>query len=303
MKNKINKELGKGIKALIRDNLGSENDPFNVILSIDKIIPNKNNPRKNFDKKKLEELKQSIFQHGILQPLVVRKIDNNKYELIAGGRRLEAMTQLFKEHNELRFKEAPVFVRKVEKEVEMTELALIENLQRSDLNPIEEALAYHELKHNYNMSDEEIASRIGKSRSTVSNMIRLLSFNKTKQGKVIVDALEKFNVTVGQVRPLLDMSPNIQKALFRMIQDRGMSSRQVEREVKRYKDLGLSKIQKKSQNQVDWDKQAAIYIKNLSKYLDTTVSIRKNKNGIGKVIINYQSEEELAQIIKNKILK
>jgi ParB family chromosome partitioning protein len=303
MKNKINKELGKGIKALIRDNMASENDSSNVILSINKIIPNKKNPRKNFDKQKLEELKQSIFQHGILQPLVVRKIDKKKYELIAGGRRFEAITQLFKEHNELRFKEVPVFVRKVENEVEMTELALIENLQRSDLNPIEEALAYHELKENYNMSNEEIASRIGKSRSTVSNMIRLLSFNKTKEGKVIVDALEKFNVTVGQVRPLLDMSPNIQKALFRKIQNIGMSSRQVEREVKKYKDLGLSQIQKKSQIKDEWDEQAAIYILKLSKYLETSVSIRKNKNGIGKVIINYQSEQELAQIIKNKILK
>ena len=303
MKNKINKELGKGIKALIRDNLGSENDSSNATISIDKIIPNKRNPRKIFNKEKLDELKQSIFQHGILQPLVVRKIDNNKYELIAGGRRFRAISQLFKEHNELRFKEVPAYIRQVESEVEMTELALIENLQRSDLNPIEEAVAYYELKENYSMSNEEIANRIGKSRSTISNMIRLLSFNKTKEGKVIIDALEKFNVTVGQVRPLLDMSPNIQKALFRKIQDRGMSSRQVEKEVKKYKDLELSQIQKKSQNKDDWHEQVAIYVMNLSKYLETSVSIRKNKNGIGKVIISYQDEEELAQIIKNKILK
>ena len=303
MKNKNNKELGKGIKALIRDDLISENDSSNAMISIDQIIPNKRNPRKNFDKEKLEELKQSIFQHGILQPLVVRKIDNNKYELIAGGRRFKAITQLFKEHNESRFKEIPAFVRDVKSEVEMTELALIENLQRSDLNPIEEARAYYELKENYNMSNDEIANRIGKGRSTISNMIRLLSFNKTKQGKLIIDALEKLKVTVGQVRPLLDMSPNIQKALFKKIQDRGMSSRQVEKEVKKYKDLVSSQIQKKSQKNQNWDEVAAIYIMNLSKYLETSISIRKNKNGTGRVIIDYQSDEELAQIINNKILK
>ena len=134
-------------------------------------------------------------------------------------------------------------------------------------------------------------------------MIRLLSFNKTKQGKLIIDALEKLKVTVGQVRPLLDMSPNIQKALFKKIQDRGMSSRQVEKEVKKYKDLVSSQIQKKSQKNQNWDEVAAIYIMNLSKYLETSISIRKNKNGTGRVVIDYQSDEELAQIINNKILK
>ena len=188
--NNKNKELGRGIKALIREDLSLDNDSSNIMISIEKIVPNKKNPRKIFDKKKLENLKQSIFQHGILQPLIVRKIGDNKYELIAGGRRFEAITQLFKEHNDLKFKEIPVFVRDVKKEVEMTELALIENLQRADLNPIEEAMAYHELKQSYSMSDKEIADRIGKSRSTISNMIRLLSFNKTEEGKVIVDALK-----------------------------------------------------------------------------------------------------------------
>ena len=301
--NNKNKELGKGIKALIRDDISSGNDISNVMVSIEKIIPNKKNPRKNFNKEKLEELKQSIFQHGILQPLIIRRVEDDKYEVIAGGRRFEAITQLFKEHKDLRFKEIPVFIKDVNSEEEIMELALIENLQRDDLNPIEEAMAYYELKENHNMNDKEIASRIGKSRSTISNMIRLLSFNKSKEGKVIVEALKNSKVTIGQVRPLLDLNPKIQKFLFKKIQDRDMSARQVEREAKKYKDLGASKVQVKNQSSEDWEELVAIYIMNLSKHLETSINITKNKNGSGKITIDYRHEEELAQIIKNKILK
>jgi len=301
--NNKNKELGKGIKALIREDISLGDAPSNIMMSIEKVIPNRKNPRKNFNKEKLEELKQSILQHGILQPLVVRKIEDDKYELIAGGRRFEAITQLFKEYKDLKFKEIPVFVKDVNSEKEMMELALIENLQRDDLNPIEEAMAYHELKENHNMSDKEIANHIGKSRSTISNMIRLLSFNKTEEGKVIVDALKNSKVTIGQVRPLLDLNPKIQKSIFKKIQDRNMSARQVEKEAKRYKDLGASKIQRKNQNSEDYEELIAIYIVNLSRYLETSINITKNKNGKGKITIDYQNEEELAQIIKNKILK
>jgi len=301
--NNKNKELGKGIKALIREDISLGDASSNIMMSIEKVIPNRKNPRKNFNKEKLEELKQSILQHGILQPLVVRKIEDDKYELIAGGRRFEAITQLFKEYKDLKFKEIPVFIKNVNSEEEMMELALIENLQRDDLNPIEEAMAYHELKENHNMSDKEIANHIGKSRSTISNMIRLLSFNKTEEGKVIVDALKNSKVTIGQVRPLLDLNPKIQKSIFKKIQDRNMSARQVEKEAKRYKDLGASKIQRKNQNSEDYEELIAIYIVNLSRYLETSINITKNKNGKGKITIDYQNEEELAQIIKNKILK
>lgn len=301
--NNKNKELGKGIKALIRDDISLGNDISNVMVSIEKIIPNKKNPRKNFNKEKLEELKQSIFQHGILQPLIVRRVEDDKYEVIAGGRRFEAITQLFKEHKDLRFKEIPVFIKDVNSEEEIMELALIENLQRDDLNPIEEAMAYYELKENHNMNDKEIANRIGKSRSTISNMIRLLSFNKSEEGKVIVEALKNSKVTIGQVRPLLDLNPKIQKFLFKKVQDRDMSARQVEREAKKYKDLGASKVQIKNQSSEDWEELVAIYIANLSKHLETSINITKNKNGSGKITIDYRHEEELAQIIKNKILK
>ena len=120
---------------------------------------------------------------------------------------------------------------------------------------------------------------------------------------MITDALKNLKVTIGQVRPLLDLNPKIQKALFKKIQDREMSSRQVEKEVKKYKNLDISKIQKKTQNSEDWEELVAIYTIKLSKYLETPIDIRKNKNGKGKIIIDYQDEEELSQIIKNKILK
>ena len=201
---------------------------------ISKIITNKKNPRKIFDKNQLEELKESIYQHGILQPLTVREIEDGKYELIAGGRRFEAMLQLSKEYADDRFTKVPIFVKAIESDSLMTELALIENLQRSNLNPIEEAIAFNDLKTNYSMSDQQIADSIGKSRSSISNSIRLLNFNQSKSGQIIIEALKKSEVTVGQVRPLIDLKPATQASIFKKIKSKNLSARQVEKEVKKY---------------------------------------------------------------------
>ena len=303
-KTKSNQELGRGIEALIRDNSTEKEKNLNLLIDINKIIPNKKNPRKNFNKEKLEELKESIYQHGILQPLTVREIAEDSYELIAGGRRYEAMLQLSKEYEDSRFKQVPVFVREVESESLMTELALIENLQRSNLNPIEEAVAYLELKSNYSMSDQQIADSIGKSRSAISNAIRLLNFNGSDSGKSIIDSLKKSEVTVGQVRPLIDLKPATQLAIFKKIKSKNLTARQVEKEVKKYKNLITEPpVQDSIHNTDDWEQLVGIYKINLSNHLSTSVEIKKNQNGKGRIIIHYQNEDELADIIKNKILK
>lgn len=305
MKDKMNKkqELGKGIEALIRSNSTDEKQGLDIFINIDKIIPNKKNPRKNFNKEKLEELKESIYQHGIIQPLTVRKINNNQYELIAGGRRFEAIIQLAKEYDDERFKKIPVFIKNVKSESEMTELALIENLQRIDLNPIEEAIAYSDLKINYNMSDQQIADSISKSRSTITNTIRLLNFNDSDEGKIIVEALKNGDVTAGQVRPLLDLKPKTQKKLFQRIKSKKLSARQVEKEVKKYKNLIKTAVGDNQYESDDWEQLLGIYKMNLSNYLQTSVEIKKNKNGKGKIIVDYQDEDNLEDIIKNKILR
>tara|TARA_Y100000996_G_scaffold127902_2_gene97016 strand:+ start:4481 stop:5401 length:921 start_codon:yes stop_codon:yes gene_type:complete len=306
MKNKTNssQHLGKGIEALIRDNSTESKDNANLFIELNKIIPNKKNPRKNFNKVKLEELKESIYQHGILQPLTVRKIEENKYELIAGGRRYEAMLQLSKEYEDERFKQVPIFIKTIESESLMTELALIENLQRSDLNPIEEALAYFDLKSSYSMSDQQIADSVSKSRSSISNSIRLLKFQESDSGKLIIDALKKLEVTVGQVRPLIDLKPATQAAIFKKIKSKNLTARQIEKEVKKYKDLKPEMVNvNNSYNSDDWEQLVGIYKINLSNHLSTSVDIKRNQSGKGQIVVHYQNEDELADIIKNKILK
>jgi len=302
-KTKSNQELGRGIEALIRDNSTQKGEDANLLIDISKIIPNKKNPRKNFNKEKLEELKESIYQHGILQPLTVRKIDDDSYELIAGGRRYEAMLQLSQEYEDNRFKQVPVFIKSIESESLMTELALIENLQRANLNPIEEATAYFDLKTNYSMSDQQIADSIGKSRSSISNSIRLLNFNDSESGKFIIEALKKSEVTVGQVRPLIDLKAATQLSIFKKIKSKNLTARQVEKEVKKYKNLQPESPSQDNFDNDDWEQLVGIYKINLSNHLSTSIDIHRNKNGKGRIIVHYQNEDELADIIKNKILK
>jgi len=302
-KTKSNQQLGRGIEALIRDNSTQKGENTNLLIDISKIIPNKKNPRKNFNKEKLEELKESIYQHGILQPLTVRKIDDDSYELIAGGRRYEAMLQLSQEYEDNRFKQVPVFIKSIDSESLMTELALIENLQRANLNPIEEATAYLDLKTNYSMSDQQIADSIGKSRSSISNSIRLLNFNDSESGKIIIEALKKSEVTVGQVRPLIDLKAATQLSIFKKIKSKNLTARQVEKEVKKYKNLKPESPSQDNFDNDDWEQLVGIYKINLSNHLSTSIDIHRNKNGKGRIIVHYQNEDELADIIKNKILK
>ena len=299
-----NQELGRGIEALIRNTSTNKDSESNRFINIDKIIRNKKNPRKNFDKNKLEELKESIYQHGILQPLTVREIEEGKYELIAGGRRFEAMLQLSKEYSDDRFTKVPIFVKAIESDSLMTELALIENLQRSNLNPIEEAMAFNDLKTNYSMSDQQIADSIGRSRSAIANSIRLLNFNQSESGQIIIEALKNLEVTVGQVRPLIDLKPATQAAIFKKIKSKNLSARQIEKEVKKHKTINPENpIQNNIENTDDWEQLVGIYKINLSNYLSTSIEITKNQNGKGKIIVHYQDEDNLTDIIKNKILR
>ena len=305
---KKNQELGKGIEALIRNSSTDKEEMTNLFVDISKIIPNKKNPRQKMNKEKLEELKESIYQHGILQPLTVRKIEDDKYELFAGGRRFEAMSQLAQEYDDKRFNKVPVFIKNISAESAMTELALIENLQRSNLNPIEEAVAYLDLKNSYSMSDQQIADSIGKSRSNVANTMRLLNFKNSDAGHLIIEALESGEVTVGQVRPLLDLKSGTQLAIFKKIKAHKLSARQVEAEVKKYKSINnpdnKDLLKQPNQNDInDWEQLIGIYKINLSNHLQTPINITKNQNGRGKIVIHYENEDNLADIIKNKILK
>ena len=299
-----NKELGKGIEALIKTYSSKDTD---LILSVtlNKIIPNKNNPREYFDEIELGKLKDSIFKHGILQALTVREIDNDKYELIAGGRRFEAISQLYKEYKDEKFSSVPVFVKNINSESQMTELALIENIQRSNLNPIEEAFAYSKLKINYKMNDQQIADSVGKSRSGIANTIRLLNFLKDlKTGKIIVDALQKKIITAGHARPLLDLKPDARLEVFNKIIKNKLSVRMVEKEVNKYKKIKDFNLKADNNESLeDLDQLIGIYTTSLSKHFETRININTNKNGNGKIVIHFQDSDNLKDIIENKILK
>jgi len=200
--------LGKGLDALFVDN--DTKDSGNMMLRLSSIEPNKEQPRKQFDEDALMELADSIRQHGVIQPLLVRPLDNGMYQLVAGERRWRAsrMAGLM---------EVPVVIRDLS-DHEAMEIALIENLQRKDLNVIEEALGYQQLMEKYSMTQEKVAERVGKSRPAVANALRLLNLPEQ-----VIDMLKSGEVTAGHARALLklddeeeiiDIAKKIQKGRY-----------------------------------------------------------------------------------------
>jgi len=249
---------------------------------IDAVSPNPHQPRSNFDDSKLQELADSIKEHGILQPLVVSRKDDSSYELIAGERRLEAgkIAGLTK---------VPVVIRQATEQNKM-ELSLIENVQRHDLNVVEEAKAYKKLQDTFALTQEEIADRVGKSRSAVANVLRLLNLPVEIQ-----KALAEDKITEGHARTILAISnQEKQRALFELILSEQLNVRQAEEKVRevtvkthprRLKSLD-PEIQQKEQE--------------LSESLGTKVKIKKNKKGSGQMVIDFYSSEEFSALV-NKL--
>ena len=283
---KKNQELGKGIEALIRNSSTDKEEMTNLFVDISKIIPNKKNPRQKMNKEKLEELKESIYQHGILQPLTVRKSEDDKYELIAGGRRFEAMSQLAQEYDDKRFNKVPVFIKNISAESAMTELALIENLQRSNLNPIEEAEAYALLKSKHNLTQQEISKNVGKSRSVIANSLRLLNLPAA-----IRKAVKDKKITAGHARALSSLSRSTQILyLFEKIVKLHLSVRKTEElvsSISSTKKKNISKKQPKKSPVVSEVENNLIHI------LGTKVKIILNANKKGKLQIDFFSKDDL----------
>ena len=255
------------------------------IINIEKIKPNPYQPRKNFDKVRLQELADSIKEHGILQPLVVTKVKDGEFQLIAGERRLGAAKMVG-------LSEVPVIIRE-SSEQEKLELALVENLQRDDLNPIEKAYAFKKLIDEFNFIQQDVAKKIGKSREAVANTLRLLDLPAEIQRAVLNN-----KITEGHGRAILTL-PNIEKQLllFRKILNKKLSVRQVEAMAKKIIRCLPAKLKPKTRKDV--------YLRDLedklSSMLGTRVKLtRKGKKG--KIIIEFFSQEELNSII-NKICK
>ena len=275
--------LGKGLDALIpKQTIENRSDEGGAIeIFIENIVPNSLQPRKSFEHTALNELAASIKEKGILQPLTVRKRDK-KYEIIAGERRWRAAKIAGKN-------KIPVIIVDAD-DNEALQLALIENLQREDLNPIEEAEGYQALIEKHNLTHEEISNKLGKDRSTITNQLRLLKLSD-KVKKALVEGV----ISAGHARPLLSLNDqSIVNQLLNTIIIKGLSVRQSENLVKNY-NKAKTKQGKPSKKGLD-DRFIYDIAEDLKKRLRTKVSIKPHGKG-GKIEIEYYSSEELDRLI------
>lgn len=294
------KGLGRGIDSLIPQSDSSKKEksaekpvvkeiikevevpvPSEKMMKISDIEPNREQPRKNFDKEALEELADSIRQFGIIQPIVVQKKDDY-YEIIAGERRWRAAKMA-------KLKEVPVIIKEYTPQ-EVMEIALIENIQRKDLNPIEEALAYKSLISEYNLKQDELARRVSKSRAAIANSMRLLRLADKVQTMLIDE-----QISMGHARALLSLElEDLQVEAANTIIEKGLSVRETEKLVKSILNPKQSKLPIPTSEEAVYSKLSD----KLKEIMGTKVSINHKKGGKGKIEIEYYSQEELERILE-----
>lgn len=268
--------LGKGMAALLP--VVEEEGKAYFSCPIEEIRPNKGQPRKTFSDEKLEELAASIREKGIIQPLVVRKKADH-YELIAGERRWRASQRAG-------LREVPVVIQDVSDDTAL-EMALIENIQREDLNAVEESEAYHALMEKFDLSQEELARRVGKERSTVANSLRLLKLPSEIKRDIVEDRL-----SMGHARALLSLeTPEQMRSAREEIVRRGLSVREAESLVKK------AKSGKARPSGKETPPEMADLIEQLKRHFKAKVAIRKGSRG-GKIEISFGDQKELARIIE-----
>lgn len=265
------KTLGKGLGALFEKIEDTKNEAV-LEVSMSKIIPNPDQVRHDFDEENIKELAASIDNHGLLEPILITKNEDNedKYLIVAGERRYRAFLQL--ERTSI-----PAIIKEFKKD-EIKKLSLIENIQRENLNPIEEAISYKELMDELNMTQTEFSKEIGKSRSHVANSVRLLKLEKE-----VLDKVRSGEISFGHAKILSGLNKDEQIKLARKILSLGLSVRETENEV--------SPKKKKSKESYYTELE-----KDISDKLMTKVKI-KDKKGKGQILISYFSEDELTRII------
>lgn len=279
-----NKGLGKGLAALLGESETKEKEikqNFNTEkVSIHFLKPNRFQPRKNFDKKQLEELSQSIKTRGIIQPIVVRKSDENTYEIIAGERRWRA-AQLAQLH------EVPVVKLDVDDTL-AAEFAVLENVQREDLNALEEANGFELLMNKFNYTQDKLSEMIGKSRAHIANTLRLKKLPQAIQDMIINGLL-----TPGHARALIDVDGNVE--LARNIVNNNLSVRQAEFLAKKTQSIGSKEINKKSSSQ---DPNILSLVEEIQNKTGMAVAISHKKNKGGRVSFEYSNLAQLDHLIK-----
>lgn len=267
--------LGRGLEALIPR--GTDSDGGVLQLPVDRVSRNPHQPRDRFDEERMAELVASVTEHGVLQPIVVRAAADGSYELIAGERRLRAARQAG-------LTSIPAVVRESSGE-ELLELALVENIQRADLNAIEEAQAYRELIDRFGLTHEDVARRVGRSRVAVSNALRLLDLAPETRAAIVEEA-----ITEGHGRALASITiPELQRAVLKVVLERQLSVRQTEELVRRKRtQVPARRRDPLSSDLQDLETQ-------LRGILATKVGIVRSRRG-GRVVIEFYSDEELDRI-------
>ncbi len=280
--------LGRGVGALLPQDLDSAEEDRFFFCDIDKIEPNPNQPRKYFDEDKLQRLAESIAERGVIQPLLVSRAKRNRYNLIAGERRLRAARIAGQE-------EVPVVVMDSDSEGKNLELALIENIQRHDLNPIEEAVAYSRLINDFDLTQEKVAQKVGRKRSTITNTLRLLNLPDYLQ-----DDVASGIVSEGHARVLLrlkDDDPKMQEIRGRIIREQ-LSVRETERICRQSKsgtDSSRKLSRKKSGGDLPLSYCRALTTQ-LINHLNTKIRIIQNGER-GKLEIEYYSTDDLDRLV------
>jgi len=279
---------GRGLDALIDTSGVSTQGSSNLSeIPVAHIEPNPNQPRRDFDPTALEELAESIRQIGIVQPITVRKVADDRFQIIAGERRWRA-SQL------AGLSSVPAYVRTAEDE-DVMEMALVENIQREDLNPIEIALAYERLIEKSGQTQEQVSKRVGKSRAAVANYLRLL-----KLPAEIQIALKEKNIDMGHARALLSLErPSEQIKLFKDVQKNGFSVRRVEELVSMIKKgINPKEAQKKNTVKKGLPDEFNVLRDRLSQFFSANVQMTCSPKGRGKITIPFNNEEELEKIMR-----
>ena len=290
--------LGRGLDALLGGSAkevrpveesveSSEDSPVGQTLRtlpVDLIQRGKYQPRRNFDQDKLQELADSIAAQGVIQPIVVRPIENGRYEIIAGERRWRA-SQLAS------LQEIPVVIHEVDDQAAMA-MALIENIQRDDLNPLEEANALHRLLNEFGLTHQQIAKAVGKSRTSVTNFLRLLEL-----AEPVKKMLELRQLDMGHAKAILGLKETDQLKAAKQVFDQGLSVRETERLVRSMLDkAGTRKVAKPAESGDGDIRRLEIEV---SEKIGAKVRVNHTKKGSGKVVISYNSLDELDGILKH----
>jgi len=284
--------LGRGLAAILSgstNNIANQKEKSISLenshsILISDIEMNPFQPRKTFDQEKLYELSLSIEQLGIIQPITVRKISLNKYQLISGERRCKASILAGIEN-------IPAYIR-IANDQQMLEMALVENIQRENLNPIEIALSYQRLIKECELTQEKCSVRVGKNRSTITNFLRLL-----KLPDIIQKGLSEKKISVGHARALINIEKQDTKInIFHDIVATGYSVREVEQIAKTFSTSNYKRISKEEtrSNQYLFSQQKMIH--DLSKKLDINIAMKRNQKGKGKIIIPFKDDEDLSRI-------